>query len=306
MSEIREDPGCLTLSEDVMDARDFKAEEAIHLDETIELPKSFSLGKRVRTTNYQNGRGSCTANSTSHGVQILAVQKKGIVPTKDNIVTPDRKDLRTNMWHDLEDKNDSWDYVEKAINTALKNGIRTIEWDIAKIDGYSYGQRDITKKSIETMKRYLYKGCAIVWCLRWNQTTWNELSVGQLRTFIPVTKRTGGHAIALVWRDEGGLWFLNSRKTNDGKWYKSRFYVTYDDMIKLGGTFNWRYRPLYTKDQAEKDSWYLKRKGNAKVALEALKKVYAEETPEIQKLIEELSKWLRKSYPELNEELPKN
>lgn len=97
MSEIREDPGCLTLSEDVMDARDFKAEEAIYLDESIELPKSFSLGKWVRTTNYQNGRGSCTANATSQGFQVMAVQEKGILPTKDNIITPDRKNLRTNM-----------------------------------------------------------------------------------------------------------------------------------------------------------------------------------------------------------------
>lgn len=60
-------------------------------------------------------------------------------------------------------------------------------------------------------------------------------------------------------------------------------------MIKLGGMFNWRYRPLYTKDQASKDPAYLKRKANAKVALEALKKVYAEEPPKIQKIIEELS-----------------
>ena len=43
MSEIREDPGCLTLSEDMMDERDFKAEEVIKLDKTIQLPKSFSL-----------------------------------------------------------------------------------------------------------------------------------------------------------------------------------------------------------------------------------------------------------------------
>lgn len=54
MSEIREDPGCLTLSEDMMDERDFKAEETVELDYSIELPKSFSLGKWVRTTNYQN------------------------------------------------------------------------------------------------------------------------------------------------------------------------------------------------------------------------------------------------------------
>lgn len=107
MSEIREDPGCLTLSEDLMDERDFKAGEAIELDRTLELPKSFSLGKRIRTTNYQNGRGSCTANSTSHGVQVLAVKKKGIVPTNDNLITPDRKNLRKNMGHDLDDINDS-------------------------------------------------------------------------------------------------------------------------------------------------------------------------------------------------------
>ena len=43
MSEIREDPGCLTLSEDMMDERDFKADEVIKLDKTIQLPKSFSL-----------------------------------------------------------------------------------------------------------------------------------------------------------------------------------------------------------------------------------------------------------------------
>lgn len=43
MSEIREDPGCLTLSEDMMDERDFKAEEVIKLDKTVQLPKSFSL-----------------------------------------------------------------------------------------------------------------------------------------------------------------------------------------------------------------------------------------------------------------------
>lgn len=70
----REDPGCLTLSEDMMDTRDFKAEEIIKLDLTVQLPKSFSLGKRVYTTNYQNGWGSCTANATSHGAQILNVK----------------------------------------------------------------------------------------------------------------------------------------------------------------------------------------------------------------------------------------
>ena len=208
------------------------------------------------------------------------------------------------MWHDLDDKNDSWDYVERAINTALKMWITTIEWDVAKFDGYCYGERARNNLSIETMKRYIYKGCPIAWCLKWNKTTWTELSNGQLKTFIPVVQRTGGHAICLVGRDEGGLRFVNSWKTNDGEGRKSRFYVTYVDLIKCGGMFNWRYRPLYTKEQAKQDPEYLRRKGNAKIALEALRKVYSEEPPKIQKAIEELSQWLRKSYPELNEELP--
>lgn len=304
MSEIREDPWCLTLSEDMMDARDFKAEEAIKLDRTEELPKSFSLGKRIRTTNYQNGRGSCTANSTSHGVQVLAVKKKGIVPTKDNIVTPDRKNLRTNMWHDLWNKNDSWDYVEKAVSTALKSWISTLENDIAKYDGYSYGERAVDDKSIETMKRYLYKGCPIERCLRWNQQTWNEISAWQLRTFIPVEKRTWWHAVCLVGWDEWGFRFVNSWKTNDGKGYKSRFYVTYGDLKNCSGMFNWRYRILYNLEDANKDPGYLKRKANALEALKSLKKLYPEETPQVQRVIESLSVELRRHYPEINEELP--
>lgn len=130
------------------------------------------------------------------------MKDKGVVPTKDNIVTPDWKDLWKNMGHDLDDKNDSGDYVEKAINTALKLGIATIEHDIAKFDGYSYDSWSATDAVIEKMKRYLYKGCPIAWCLRGNKTTWNELTKGQLKTFIPATQRTGGHAICLVGWDE--------------------------------------------------------------------------------------------------------
>ena len=304
MSEIREDPWCLTLSEDMMDERDFKAWEAIQIDWEEELPKSFSLGKWVRNTNYQNGRGSCTANATSHGVQILAVKKKWILPTTHNIITPDWKDLRTKMWHDLDDKNDSWDYVEKAVSTALKMWINSVESDIVKYDWYCYGERDMTKKSIETMKHYLYNGCPIVRCLRWNKTTWNEITDWQLKTFVPITQRTWWHAVALVGRDEWWLRFLNSWRTNDWKGFKSRFYVTYQDMIKLGGTFNWRYRILYNKEIAKQDPNYLRKKWNALESLKSLKKLYPEETPQVQRLIESLSVELRRHYPEINEELP--
>jgi len=302
--QLREDPWCLTLSEDMMDARDFKVEEAIYLDPYVELPKSFSLWKRIRTTNYQNGRWSCTANSTSHGVQILNVKKKWIVPINDNIITPDRKDLRKNMGHDINDKDDSWDYVEKAVSTALKSWIRTLEGVVAQFDAYAYGQRAPDEKSIETMKRYLYSWKPIVWCLRWNRITRNELTKGQLKTFIPAGERTWGHAICLVWWDEGGFRFVNSRSTNDGKWYKSRFYVTYADMIKCASMFNRRYWIVYNKEDAKKDPEYLRQKANTGEAIKGLKKIYPDANPIVQNMIENLSKQLRKQFPELDDEIP--
>lgn len=300
----REDPGCLTLSEDMMDTRDFKAEELIQLDRTVQLPKSFSLGKRVYTTNYQNWWGSCTANATSHGAQILNVKDSWRIPTSENIFTPDWKDLRKKMWHDIENINDSGDYVEKAMNTAINMKIKNIEWWESNIDWYSYQERTRDENSIETIKRYIYNWNPVNRCLRWNQTTWTELTKGQLKTFIPADKRTWGHAVICVWWDEWWLRFLNSWRTNDGKWYKSRFYVTNDDMIKTSWMWNRRYRPLFRKEQAKVDPEYIKRKNSNLAVLKVLKKNYPEESIEVKLAIEKFSQQIRKSYPEINEELP--
>lgn len=117
--EIMIDPGCLTLPEDFADARDFKAEEAIKLDKTVKLPASFSLGKRIYKTSNQGGLGSCTAMGTTHGMQILKVRQNGVVPTTKNIITPAWKDLRAKMGHSTT-QYDGGDYVERAINVALK------------------------------------------------------------------------------------------------------------------------------------------------------------------------------------------
>lgn len=70
--------------------------------------------------------------------------------------------------------------------------------------------------------------------------------------------------------------------------------------------FNWRYRPLFKKEQANKDPEYLKRKNNALLVLKCLKKIYPEENADVRAGIEALSKAYRKTYPELNEELPIN
>ena len=170
---------------------------------------------------------------TSHWVQILSVRKEWKKPETENIITPDRKDLRGKMWHDLKNKDDSWDYVERAVSTALKEWILIEEnWKLAKYDWYCYGSRANNDESIETMKRYLYRGCPIVRCLRWNKTTRTELSKWELKTIIPVTQRTWGHCIALVGWDKWWLRFVNSRTANDGKGMKSRWQRKWD-LIKV-------------------------------------------------------------------------
>ena len=53
--------------------------------------------------------------------------------------------------------------------------------------------------------------------------------------------------------------------------------------------FNWRYRILYNKEDAKKDPEYLRKKANALELLKIAKKVYKDETPQIQRVIESLS-----------------
>ena len=67
---------------------------------------------------------------------------------------------------------------------------------------------------------------------------------------------------------------------------------------------NWRYRPLFKKEQAKKDPEYIKRKNNNVLVLKVLKKQYNEEPIAVKEAIIQLSREMRKAYPEINEELP--
>jgi len=304
MEEILlENPGCLSLPEDMVDERDFKAEEAIELDWSVKLPDSFSLWEWIYKTNYQGSIGSCTSNSTSHGVQILNVKKNWVKPTTSNIITPDWKDLRTKMWHNPEIY-EGWDYLEKAVSTALKEWIKTEEWGEAKFDAFATWDWAADDKSIETIKRYLYKGCPIVRLIKWDRKMWSEMTAGEVNT-VPKTT-PWGHAVAVVGWDKGGLWFINSWNPNDGKWLKSRFYISNAVLKKLGYKLNFRYRVLYIEQDAKQDPEYLKLKNSALAVLKVLRKHYDDEPIFVRDAIVELSKAYRNAYPELNEELPIN
>lgn len=68
--------------------------------------------------------------------------------------------------------------------------------------------------------------------------------------------------------------------------------------------WNRRYRPLFRKEQAKIDPEYIKRKNSNLAVLKVLKKNYPEESIEVKLAIEKFSQQIRKSYPEINEELP--
>lgn len=301
--EIRAFEWALTLPEGMAEATDFSAEEAIDLDYSVELPESYSLGKWIYKTSNQGWLWSCTSMGTTHGVQILNVKKGWVEPTDRNIITPLRKDLWAKMWHSTT-KYDGWDYVEKAVSTALKEWILIEEnWQLAKFDAYATDEFTRDEKGFEKMKRYLYKGCPIVWCIQWNATMWNEITAWEIKS-IP-TKTTGWHCIALVGWDKWGMRFVNSRRPNDWKWLKSRFYITYDVMKRLWRRLNYRYWVLYIKEDAKVDPEYLKKKNVYLEIMRILKKYYPEENAEVKKWIETFSAAIRKTYKEINTELPK-
>lgn len=298
--EFPADPWCLTLPEDMAEATDFEASEAIKLDLSIKLPEFYSLGEWIYKTSNQWSLWSCTSMWTTHWTQILNVKKWWVKPTTSNIITPDWKDLWSKMWHSTTTY-DGWDYVEKAVNTALKEWIKTVEkWDEVKFDWYAYWTWERTDKWLEMLKRYIYNWNPVVWSVRWDTKMWREMSAWEVKS-VP-TSPTWWHCIAVVWFDNWWFWFINSRSPNDTEKRKSRFYVSNAIMKKIA--FNWRYRILYIKEDAKIDPERLKKINVYTVILETLKKYYNTETSDVQQWIVALSQPLRKKYPEINEKLP--
>lgn len=300
--ELRAFEGCLTLPASFAEATDFEAEEAIKVDYSVKLPEFYSLWKWIYKTSNQWSLGACTSLWTTHWVQILNVKKNWVEPKDRNIITPQWKDLWSKMWHSTT-KYDGWDYVERAVSIALKEWILIEEsWKLAKFDAYATQEWDRTDKAIDLIKRYLYQGCPIIWCVRWDKKTWNEMTVWEIKT-VP-TNPTWWHCIALVGWDSDGFWFVNSWTPNDEKKLKSRFHISYKTLKDFKGLFNYRYWVLYIKEDAKVGPEYLKKKNRALILLKALKKMYPEENSDTKIWIETLSKALRKAYPELNSDLP--
>jgi hypothetical protein len=172
-----------------------------------------------------------------------------------------------------------------------------------QLKGYSYEPMNLSEAGKEVIKRYLYGNTPLVRAIQGGQITRNEMSKGEVKTFVPVGERTGGHCILCVGYDEGGLWFLNSWLPNDDEKRKSRFYISWENLKGMGTMNNWRYRPIFYK--AIEDEQYLKEKNEALLLLKVLRKLYQTTSyNDIKKAIEKFSPVIRGVFPELNEEFP--
>ncbi|HPC34248.1 MAG TPA: hypothetical protein PLP73_01175 [Candidatus Absconditabacterales bacterium] len=245
---------------------------------------------------------NCTANATSHGLQVMAVKDEFGPVEDENKITPDWRDLWAKMGHDLNNKNDRGDYVEKALKKAL-NDIAIEEGGFRKFKGYSYDYYNPTEECFNQMKLYLYNGYPLIWTMRGNRTTRNEMQKGEVKTLIPGTERTGGHAICLVGYCEQGFWFLNSWHKNNENATKSVFFISYENMKKLHGMINWRYFiPFYeTKHNIE----LVKEENTAMEVIRYMKKLYSyTKYTKVKAGIIDISKILRGTYPKINKEIP--
>jgi len=244
------------------DGRDFQVWNILWAPTGEELTsmkdKSVSLLNDIDKTVYQNWRGSCTAAALSN---IIIIQN-----TLDYWTTKvfaEREDLWVKMWHKLWDKDDSWDYLEKALKTAVAQGV---DWTVDgkdktfSMDWYAFKRMGTSDVNIKYMKYYLSKGYPLYIAMRWDSQVYRQMRVGRLERVITRDESTGGHALAVIWiiEDNGERFvqIVNSWKPND--WDKSYFVMKLEDFKRAidVSMLAWRYRITYDKKDIVADKLF--------------------------------------------------
>ena len=266
----------LIKSEIEANPKDYSAETVLPkptAEELQKLPKAWDWASYVWNTYYQNWRGACCAMWTTHSMLIQNVKElinEWMIDTKniakkikswENPIELLRQDLRTKMWHDIKNQNDSGDYVENALNTAIKKWIEGKDWNgwtytyFAK--NYSYKRFGSTDNDITLLKYYITK-YPIIMVISWTNVIWNEMMTGEVKTIIPVSATNWAHCVASTWFDEYWIIFLNSWRANN--WKKCIFRISYENVKKMSEEqmINWRYRQLFDKTESIVDLEKLK------------------------------------------------
>ncbi len=233
------------------DNRDYAAENILWVptaQELKDLPESIDLLKDLPRTYDQGSLGACTAYALTH-IQLYQNCKE----FESSLVELDPLWLWKNMWHDPANRNDSWDYLENALNASVKKWIPGTDPSGKKMDymtqSYSFKAFwALMDSDINYIKWQLSLGHPLYTAIKGTSKTWKELSAWELVTVYSASEATGWHAVAIFWIDKEYIYFANSWFVK--AWDKvATFKIkisTMKEMIR-GWWMSWRYRVVYDK-----------------------------------------------------------
>lgn len=233
------------------DWRDFKVWQVLWkptIEQLKNIPKEFDLISKLEKTYIQSPYNSCTAVWLTH---LHLIQN--IIDFWNNKLEMDWKNLRSNMWHDLNNPKEWWDYLEVALQTLLKEWI---EWTWPKwqpknfkIDWYAYN----TTTSNEEMKYYISQWYPLYMAFIWNEAVYKAMKRWLLDIIINRDQSTWWHCVVWAKYDEDYLYIVNSWSPITGK--ISSFKISWANLNKAKTIWmlNWRYWIVYDyKDMNDK------------------------------------------------------
>lgn len=242
------------------DERDFIAGNVLEKPKDYsKYRKTVSLTKIIKETINQWCIPKCTATSLCH---IVAIQNALEEKTQD-IFVDDEDQWTNNQWrpHACTGRGD---YLETALNTLSKN------WVSGKIRGkdfrykiwwYAYDTwwKAKTEQQIaDEIAFYLHNKMPLYMAMRWNKTIYNEISLGEWKTFITPAEADWWHATAVTgeiyvdWKTlPEEIEVTNSWRHNEENIHEeiklSVFTIKRDLFVRLvrAWTLNWRYWVVY-------------------------------------------------------------
>lgn len=305
------------------DPRDYKAEVVLPVptkEQIASLPEEFHNEYYIGKTYNQGNYGSCVAMGTTHSMLMqntkelieknptLATQIVERIKSGVNAIELIWQDLWVKMGHNLNDTNDSWDYVENGLNTANKKGIAWKDFfgndALFMGDSFSYSS-DYSK---DMLKFYITK-YPLIWVFGGNHAVWLEMLAGEVKTVLSRAEMTWFHCTSASGFVKAGVIVTNSRTGNDGKKNKCTFLVSWENIEKMvkSGMLNRRYRIEFDKKDATLDLDWYNEELNAIETLKMINKFYKKTRfNDVRSACGSLGLSIRKNYPNADKAVPKN
>lgn len=225
---------------DLPDERDFWAEHLLGVDKSKELPSKVKL---MTEANNQGNSVKCTCYSTySVGTILNEIEHKHKID--------DLPDIGWELQKKFGTYGKKGDYVQTALSSVKKNGIRTAE-GIYDIEGYA-------RVKHEDVKYWLAEGHPLVTSGPVTKTNFKKAKYeGEWTGNDGDT--VAGHAFALIGYEPGFYWALNSYGPTWGFFSDGTFKIPEELLKDLGGTYI-----LYDKKDVKRvfkdvseDSWFV-------------------------------------------------